>query len=49
MKLSKAKFSVVHQEQQHFDSIVESAPPLVMKEKKEVKEVESNFSSLFDG
>jgi hypothetical protein len=46
--LSKAKFSGAPRTTT-FDSIVESVPPLVMKEKKEVKEVESNFSSLFDG
>ncbi len=46
--LSKAKFTGAPRTTT-FDSIVESVPPLVMKEKKEVKETESNFSSLFDG
>ncbi len=46
--LSKAKFTGAPKTTT-FDSIVESVPPLVMKEKKEVKETESNFSSLFDG
>ncbi len=45
--LSKAKFTGAPKTTT-FDSIVESVPPLVMKEKKEVKETVSNFSSLFD-
>ena len=45
--LSKAKFTGAPRTTT-FDSIVESVPPLVMKEKKEVKETVSNFSSLFD-
>ena len=45
--LSKAKFSGAPRTTT-FDSIVESVPPLVMKEKKEVKEVKSNFENLFE-
>tara|TARA_B100000989_G_C19348898_1_gene388223 strand:+ start:9 stop:404 length:396 start_codon:yes stop_codon:yes gene_type:complete len=45
--LSKAKFSGAPRTTT-FDSIVESVPPLVTKEKKEVKEVTSNFANLFE-
>jgi len=46
-KLSKAKFSGAPRTTT-FDSIVENVPALVMKEKKEVKEVKSNFENLFE-
>ena len=44
--LSKAKFQGAPKTTT-FDSLVEHTPALVTKEKKEVKEVKSNFDNLF--